>query len=44
MPRKYEGLPFFLAIPFYTGIGEAELVKGITETAHEIARKLESAG
>jgi len=42
IPRKYEGIPFFLAIPFYTGVGEDELVRGIIEAAKEISRRLAS--
>lgn len=33
---KYEGVPYFQAIPFYTGEGEEELLNEIITSAREI--------
>lgn len=33
---KYEGVPYFQAIPFYTGEGEEELLEEIIQSAREI--------
>jgi galactitol-specific phosphotransferase system IIB component len=44
LPRKF-GVPSFLAIPLYTGIGEKEMLEGIRQAAREIwAKKLDDAG
>jgi len=42
MPEVYEGIPTFLALPLYTGIGEEELIEGIVEAAQEIKRRIAS--
>ena len=34
--RKFEGIPYFQAISFYTGEGEKELIEEILATAREI--------
>lgn len=36
MMTKYEGVPYFQAIPFYTGEGEQELLEEIIATARKI--------
>ena len=36
MMRKFEGVPYFQAIPFYTGEGEEELLEEIIQTAAKI--------
>jgi PTS system galactitol-specific IIB component len=33
---KYEGIPYFQAIPFYTGEGEEELLEEIVAAAREL--------
>lgn len=37
--RKYGDIPYFQAIPFYTGEGEQELLQQIVDAAREIVRE-----
>lgn len=39
MMTEYEDVPYFQAIPFYTGEGEEELLEEIIQTAKEIQER-----